>query len=329
MIIMKILKLRHEEKKIVWSISYLFEEKDFTPQALGSAYSGVGISTRYIEYSMWQLDTLYILSHFANSLVWKGGSCVQSYVPPKYRRWSVDIDLNSELDRDAIFDFVDDINRMLYDHKKVITIGDVNFGKIEFYDENPVTGTLNFFRLVPIKHGGEAKYKGNIKVKEAYPIRIQFNYKAYRELGFIAIHIVPKIPELLPSKTYSFKKFVFPHESPSDLLADKIWALADIERAHRGRIRLKDAYDLCLLWRFAKLNNDIITRKIEFYAESSNTTTKTIINAAIDTLTRLKTQKVEALGMKGAVGIDGFNEIILHWDETINDLIDKVEGIAK
>lgn len=323
---MEVLKLRREEKSLVFSISYLFREKDFTPLALSPLSRDTGISTRYIEYFMWQLDTLYIFSHFGDTLVWKGGTCIQSYVPPRYERWSVDIDLNIELDRDTIFDFISEINHMLHDHKKIITIRGVNFGKIEFYDENPVTGTLNFFRLVPIKHGGETKYKGRIKVKEAYPIRIQFNYKLYRELGFTAVSIVPKVPELFPS-TMNFKKFIFPHESPSDLLADKVWALADIKRVHRGRIRLKDAYDLCILCQFTDLDHDIVIRKLESYAENSNTTVEAIISAALNTLDKLKKQRVEVLGMKGIVGADGFNNIILRWDEEIDELMKKLRGI--
>ncbi|MGQ4913438.1 MAG: nucleotidyl transferase AbiEii/AbiGii toxin family protein [Candidatus Asgardarchaeia archaeon] len=325
---MKIVKITKRELTDVWKIPFTFEEKIATRQYLESFSKEIGIATRYLEHMLWQLDTLYILSAHSSEFVWKGGTCIQSFVPPDYQRHSVDIDLNSSLTRKNILAMFKKLNNELITKGKYVALNDdVKLGTFVYHSEDRVTGSLNFFRLVPVKHGGESIYKSQIKVIGAIPIRVQINYKIAKELGFIALKVVQKTPQLAPYHLLK-KQFVYPHESVEDLIADKIVTMSEIPVFHRGRLRIKDTYDIIVMLNSQqKINKSVVSRKLELYSDAWKTSKDILLDVVKNSLIQISKMGIEVLGLKGSVGVTGFSSIIMNWQKRIGDVLSFLEGL--
>ena len=322
---MKIVKFTKQEKKRIWEmIPNVFEEKQATMQFLSEHSKRIGIATRYLEIMLWQIDTLYVLQSLFGNIVWKGGTCIQSYLKPEYQRYSVDLDLNTSLDRKGIFEAIKNINKRLRDENRVFSINDISIGDITFHSENEILGVLNFFRLVPFKHGGEYSFK-EIKILGVIPIRIQFNYKFYEENGFIALREVYREPKLAPYGLIN-TNFSVPHESPEDLIADKLIAMAEIKGIHRGRLRLKDSYDIVALISNLKVDFNTVRRKLELIAESWGIEYNMLIKKALESLEEISRREFEALGLKGSVGFLGYQMIVNNWKGSIIKIKKLLEG---
>lgn len=324
---MKVIKLTKAEKSDAWRIASTFKEIDATKQSLSNFSTSIGISTRYLEHMLWQLDTLYVLSRCSEDLVWKGGTCVQSYLPPNYQRYSIDLDFNVKLEKNNVFKLIEKINNKIMNENKYKDIEEVRFGTFIYQRSDEIIGSITFFRLVPVKHSGETFYKSQsqIKVIGAIPVRIQINYKLSKDLGCIAFNTIQKKPQLAPYR-FLYKEFEFPHESIEDLLADKIVTMAEIPDRHRGRLRLKDSYDIiALILTQQKIDRSTILRKLEIYSEAWKTTKNIILDATKSAFEQIRDRSIEALGLRGSVGNDGYTSIILKWDENIKKAISFLE----
>ena len=326
---MKTIKLTRKELQRLWSISHIFEDKFASKEYLKHFFSDIGISTRYLEYMLWQLDTLYILSKHSSDLVWKGGTCIQSFLPYKFQRFSIDLDINTQLDQASLKQlFEKEINREIRGSKKEEIIENISFGTFHFHSEDKQIGSMNFTRIVPTKHGGEIIFRGKTKVIGAIQIRVQVNYKLAENLGFIAQEVIEKTPSLIPEKIIN-KKFTFPHESIADLLSDKIVTMAEIPGFHRGRYRIKDVYDIAALILTSKKEKDKgkILRKLDAYSDAWKTDVRTILKASMDGLANIKELNIEALGLRGSVGVLGFSEIILKWNKITEEVYNFLEAL--
>lgn len=322
---MKFVKFSGQKKKDLWKrIPTVFNEKQATRSFLSDISDEVGIATRHIEIMLWQIDTLYILRRISANLVWKGGTCVQSYLDPKYQRFSVDIDLNSDLDREAILEQINSINKYLESNGKLFDLDGFNLGGFTFHSENKIIGVLNFFRLVPFKHGGEYRFK-NIKVFDVIPIKVQLNYGFYRKNGYISLKILERAPKLAPFR-YVEKKFKFPHESPEDLLADKLTTMAELGEAHRGRMRIKDAYDVYILTKMLNIDYRIVRNKIELVSESWGVTYENLLSKALTSIDEMAEKSLEVLGLKRSVGHLGYSEFILMWKNAMKHVRSLLEA---
>ncbi|MGQ4892638.1 MAG: nucleotidyl transferase AbiEii/AbiGii toxin family protein [Candidatus Njordarchaeia archaeon] len=325
---MKFIKFSGQDKKVIWrKVPNIFSEKRGTRSYLENFSSEIGIATRHIEMMLWQIDTLYILKRIENNVVWKGGTCVQSYVDPKYQRFSVDLDLNTDLDREAVFEAINYINNKLEQEEKLFNVNGIKLGGFTFHSENKIIGVLNFFRLVPFKHGGEYKFK-SLKVFDVIPIRVQLNYGFFRKYGLIALKILKREPKLAPIELID-KPFTFPHESPEDLLADKLVAMAEIGGVHKGRLRIKDAYDAFIIVKMLKVNYNGVKNKLESISEAWGITYKQLLEQALASIDEIAGKNLEVLGLKRSVGHLGYSEVILSWKKAMEQLKAVLEANLK
>lgn len=313
---MKVVKLTKDERKKLWEkLPSIFREKDATRQGLRMLSMETGYNTRFLEVMLWQLDTLYLLKDYATELVWKGGTCVQSYAPEEYQRYSTDLDINTNLDANGIIETFEELNERLQEEGKVHTVENMLLGGFNIVSRDEHIGVINVIRLVPTKHGGEYTKQG-VKILDVIPLKVQLNYGIHENTGITAIEIIPREPKLIAYKMVK-QRFNFPHESPGDLLADKIIAMAEIKGIHRGRLRIKDAYDVILLTKIIGVDYTTTLRKLETIAEWWGVNSSNIVKKAIDALRELSEKKIEVLGFKGAVGEEGLKKIVNNWEGEI------------
>jgi len=322
--LVRVIKPTREEKTRLWRIPYIFMEKQVTPQALSEYSSLWGLHSRFLEIMFWQLDTLYLLSQ-GNDLVWKGGTCVQSYLEPEYQRYSVDIDLNTSLEREGIIRLIDEINSRIMRDEKFVELNGIRIGLLNLHSENRVLGVLNYYRLVPCKHGGEYSYRGEIKILGVIPIRVQINYGYHKKTKITALNITMRKPGLAPSRILNIN-FVFPHASREDLLADKLLAMVEVKEKHRGRVKIKDAYDILSLIRTNKLDFGVVKRKIDVISESWGIGYDLAVKKSLEALEKLSEYALEVLGLRGSVGHRGYVEIVSKWRIAIKELIGFLRG---
>lgn len=323
LVLVRVVKPTKEEKRLLWRIPYIFKEKHVTPQALEEYSSRWGIHSRFLEIMFWQLDTLYLLSMSSN-LVWKGGTCVQSYLRPQYQRYSVDLDLNTDLDREGVMKLIERINNIIMSDGKFVELNGARIGLLHIHSENRILGVINCFRLVPSKHWGEYPYKGEVKLLGVIPIRIQINYGYYEHMRILAMDVISRNPQLAPSQIIDVK-YEFPHSSKEDLLADKLLAMVNIAEKHKGRMRIKDAYDILALLMTNNLDFDLVRRKISLVSERWNTEYDLVTKKSLEALEQMKKYTLEVLGLRGSVGHLGYAEIVSQW----NDALDKALGLLR
>ena len=317
---MRVIRPTREEKKKLWDVPYIFQEKMVTAQWLKDYSNMWGINTRYLEVMFWQLDTLYLLSK--GDLTWKGGTCVQSHMDPLYQRYSVDLDFNSSLDREGIIQFFESLNAMIKKDGKFVELNGVKVGLFSLHSENERIGVLNFIRLVPSKHKSEYPVRGEVKILGVLPIKIQVNYRYFLATGFTSLKTELMKPGLAPAKIIGIDYKVW-HSSLSDLLADKLLAMIHVVGRHQGRMRIKDAYDIILILRKGEGNIDfsLVKRKIDVVSETWKIDYDTAVNESLKTLGTLKSYDLEVRGLRGSVGHNGYTDIILQWRKRIDDAV--------
>ena len=91
------IELSSEEHAKILEIVKFWDRKQLTQEIFREIQQKTGIPARLVEITFWHVDTLGILSS-ADWLIFKGGTCVQTYLPSMYQRASVDLDFNSEIE---------------------------------------------------------------------------------------------------------------------------------------------------------------------------------------------------------------------------------------
>jgi len=301
------IELTHPERLGILSIVSSWERNQISQEIFREIQRKSGIPARLVEITFWHTDTLALLAE-VDWLVFKGGTCVQSYLPPGYQRASVDLDFNATIGNPhSIRKEVNRLNNRIRGGENFVSIQGFDFGILEFKGEDSRTGTLNYSRRMPSRFG-ELERIGD-KTIQAKSIRIQINYK---HSWLPALKPCMKIPEF----------FIFEHEKPlkcekiahsslEDLIADKILALCMV--GPFGRERFKDVYDLAMIT-MEDFNVGVVQEKLVLVGKKSNIEAGAFVKGAVETISSFGSRSQEARGFSSMVGREG-RQKILNWDE--------------
>ena len=238
-------------------ISTFWNEEAFNGQKIREYSKKEGVNPRDFEKEIWEYDTLYLFTQYPKlDLYLRGGTCVQSYLPYNYQRFSVDLDFNiriKERDPESVSDSIQKLNEILTSKGLIKGVSkDIEHGKFYplHYDKN--TGTLSFARVFQSRTTSR-----RIKLVYAKDLKNKKMLKGIFNHILIQINVKHELYALEWSKDeiklriqrYSEyqKELKFKRLSIGDLLADKIIALSNREE-------FKDLYDLSML-------TDILTEK--------------------------------------------------------------------
>ena len=307
------MKLTPEEKINLLSMVKTWDRLQHSQQALNEIQRKTGIPARLAEITFWHYDTLFALS-LADWLVFKGGTCVQTYLKPGFQRASADLDFNSSLENpNTILTEMETINRSIDKNKACFRAGDVDFGRIEFICEDRATGTMNFSRRMPSRFG-ETELVDGSRIR-ARSLRIQINRK---HAWLPAIKPVTKTPAFFIMQFQRPREvFDLIHSSKEDLLADKILATCNVEGF--GRERFKDVYDMGLLLSL-DIESGLVCKKLDMIARESETERKQFLNGSARTVINFSEKTAQARGFLGMVAREG-RRLAWDWEEFCHNIV--------
>ena len=312
--------MAHSDQMDILSTVKHWDRKHLTQEIFRKIQQKTGIPARLVEITFWHFDTLGILSA-CDWLVFKGGTCVQTYLPSGFQRSSVDLDFNSKIENpNSIKDEIQNLNNNIFEKYGTTKIKGIEFGALEFKTDDSHSGTLNFNRRMPSRFG-ELERVGDNRI-QAKSVRIQINYK---HSWLPAIKIVKKEPRFFIMDHQKPKiKYKLNHSSPEDLIVDKILATSLI--GSFGRERFKDVYDLGML-----LENDfetsIIHDKMGLISRRSHIEPIAFIKGSMETISSFSANSQEALGFAAMVGWEG-REAIKDWDGFCITTIEKLKELG-
>ncbi|MEM4308560.1 MAG: nucleotidyl transferase AbiEii/AbiGii toxin family protein [Thermoplasmata archaeon] len=299
--------LSPEEKEQILSIVKTWRRDQINTTVFSMLQSKYGVPARMVETAFWHVDTLDVLREL-RWLVFKGGTCIQSYIDPYLQRVSVDLDFNSKIEHpNAVQESVEGLNAMLKENGRAICIKGVWFGTIEFVQKDERTGTLTFRRRMPSRFG-EIETAGDVDI-QSKSLRIQINYK---HAWLPALETNYRLVRLF---VQNMEKTVQPvkihHESVEDLFADKILAVSNI--GPFGRERFKDVYDLIVL-SYLEIRKERVLEKLGSIGEKSNLSAEEILRGARNTVLSFSEHAEEASGFSAIVCKEG-KKIVERWED--------------
>ncbi|MEA1925325.1 MAG: nucleotidyl transferase AbiEii/AbiGii toxin family protein [Candidatus Altiarchaeota archaeon] len=315
-----------EEKESILDIIDVWRREQLTQKTFRDIQEETGIPPTLIETMFWHLDTLHQLTKLKPAPIFKGGTCVQNYIPPSLQRASNDLDFNSRTGNpNTIIDQIKELNKKLLKKGNAIEFKKhkqkIRYGTLDYNLKDERSGTVTFSRRMPSRLGEYIK-AGDYEVT-GKNIRIQINYK---HAWLPALQIINKEPGFFILKYQKMKKgYVYPSSSPEDLITDKI--LATMEEKEGGRERLKDIYDLMVLLRI-KHRKEKILEKLEMIAERKGNTPNIILKSSSTNISKFVEKDMEAQGFKSLAGVDG-KKIIENWETNCIDLVKTIQEISK
>ena len=237
------LVLTVKEKENILEAVRVWKRSQMSQEVFRAIQQATGIPARLVEVTFWHMDTLALLEQ-ADWLVFKGGTAVQSYLPPSLQRASVDLDFNSRIANPvAVRQAMEELNERLDREGLVVDIKGHPFGRFEFKGEDPGSGVLNYARRMPSRFG-EHERVGQYLL-QAKSLRVQINY---RHAWLPAIEPVVREPAFFILEHQRPDRDVrATHSSIEDLIVDKLLTLTNVSPF--GRQRFKDLYDLAMLLR--------------------------------------------------------------------------------
>jgi hypothetical protein len=88
-----------------------------------------GIPAHLIETLFWHLEILHRLQPIREFLVFKGGTCVQSYIDPRFQRASNDLDFNTTIENpNALMQKIEELNEQLIDREIAVEMKGIHYG---------------------------------------------------------------------------------------------------------------------------------------------------------------------------------------------------------
>ncbi|MCK4614780.1 MAG: nucleotidyl transferase AbiEii/AbiGii toxin family protein [Thermoplasmata archaeon] len=296
------IELTHDERMEILSTVTIWDRQQITQEVFRDIQRKCGIPARLVEITFWHTDTLAVLAD-EDWMVFKGGTCVQSFLPAGYQRASVDLDFNSTIGNpNSIKDEFNRLNQKIRDKGKCASIQGFGFGTFEFRGEDTRTGTLNFTRRMPSRFG-ELERSGDKSI-QAKSIRVQINYK---HSWLPALNPIRKVPGF----------FIFEHQKPlkqvrimhsgiEDLIADKTLALSMV--GPFGRERFKDVYDLAMLLE-REFDPGLVMKKLELVGRRSNLEAEAFVKGAVETVSSFGSRSQEAGGFASMICRQGRGKV--------------------
>ncbi|GFO96371.1 hypothetical protein ig2599ANME_0559 [groundwater metagenome] len=307
------------EKIRLLSNIQVWRRDQLTQDVFRSLQVKYGIPSYLIETMFWHMEILFRLEPISEFLVFKGGTCVQSYIDPMFQRASNDLDFNTTIENpNALKQKIEDLNTLLIDQGVALEAQGVHYGIFEFESSDAVSGTLNYRHRMPSRFGEYERVAG--KDVQAKSIKVQINYK---HSWLPAIKKVMKPVEFFVMETAPAKTVVFPHESIEDLIADKLLATNE----HTGRERFKDVYDLMIL---LDLNYDrtLINDKLSLIARKTGGDAGDLIRSSASTVISFGERADEARGFASMVARGG-KELIRDWEIGCEKTAEKIMQLVK
>ncbi len=293
-----------EEKIRLLSTIQVWKREQLTQEVFRKLQVKYGIPAHLIETLFWHLEILHRLQPVSEFLVFKGGTCVQSYIYPMFQRASNDLDFNTTIENpNALMQKIEELNKQLKDREIAVELQGVQYGIFEFESGDEVSGTLNYRHRMPSRFGEYERVSG--RDVQAKSIQVQVNYK---HSWLPAIKKVMKPVEFFITEVAPLNAVVFPHESIEDLIADKLLATNE----HTGRERFKDVYDLMVL---LDLNHDrtLINDKLKLIAGRTKRDAGELRISSASTVMAFGERSDEARGFASMVARGG-KDLIKDWE---------------
>lgn len=293
-----------------------------TQAALEKAAAPWGVNPREAYMSLVHLDTLDALREL-DFLVFKGGTCVQTYLPPGYQRISVDLDFNSRHPHPNTVDAaIKNVNTSLAQTGRAATIHGIPFGSLVPFDEDKHTGTVSYARYVYTPYDERAIVGGN--EVQARMMRVQINLKHFelpaidptkRSLAFFTQ------PELKPKRAVKAEC-----ASLADLFADKILTITKNVGGF-GRERIKDFYDLFALRR-QNVPFPRAGEKLDLIGAKAGATRDQFLDGAIERCDDVRANYAEVKGYVTSACKDG-KSLLANWEVELDKLQDVLRSMKK
>ncbi|MCX9009943.1 MAG: nucleotidyl transferase AbiEii/AbiGii toxin family protein [Candidatus Methanoperedens sp.] len=293
-----------EEKLRLLSTIQVWRRDQLTQDVFRKLQVKYGIPAYLIETLFWHLEILDRLQPVSEFLVFKGGTCVQSYIDPMLQRASNDLDFNTIIENpNALMQKIEDLNTLLKDQQIAIEVQGIQYGIFELESRDAVSGTLNYRHRMPSRFGEYERVAG--KDVQAKSIRVQINYK---HSWLPAIKKVTKPVEFLVMEAAPVKAVVIPHASIEDLIVDKLLATNE----HTGRERFKDVYDLMVLLSL-DYDRTLVNNKLALIARRTGRDAGELIKSSASTVMAFGERADEARGFSSMVARGG-KELIKNWE---------------
>jgi predicted nucleotidyltransferase component of viral defense system len=297
-----------------------WDAANVTRDALTKAADPFGVNPREAYASLLHLDTLDALRDL-DFLVFKGGTCVQTYLPPAFQRISVDLDFNSRYPHpNTVENAITELNARLHAAGRAATIHGLEYGSLIPQGHDEHAGTVAFARYLPTPFDETAILAGT--EFQARLIRVQINVKHH------------ELPALDPTKrkvAFFTQATLQPrHEvkvecaSAADLQADKILTITKSVGGF-GRERIKDFYDLFALSR-TKIPQDRVREKLDRVAKLANATRQDILKGAIERAEDMRAQHAPAKGFVTSTCRDG-KVLLEKWETEIDALQERLRAL--
>lgn len=294
-----------EEKTKLLSTIRIWNRNQLTQEMFRKLQVKYGIPAYLVETMFWHMEILRRLTPLSEFLVFKGGTCVQSYINPMLQRASNDLDFNTTIQNpNALMQKMEDLNSQLEAQGIAIDVQGIPYGFFEFESSDKASGTLNYRHRMPSRFGEYEHVAGNDV--QAKSIRVQINYK---HAWLPAIKKVAKPVEFfIAGEAVPGEAVVIPHASIEDLIADKIMATEE----HTGRERFKSIYDLTVLLDL-DFDKALINEKLDLIAKKTGRDAKELLSSSANTVMAFGNRASEAQGFASMVSRGG-KVIIKDWE---------------
>jgi predicted nucleotidyltransferase component of viral defense system len=307
-----------EEKIRLLSTIQVWKREQLTQEVFRKLQVKYDIPAHLIETLFWHLEILHRLQTVSEFLVFKGGTCVQSFVDPMFQRASNDLDFNTTIENpNALIQKIEELNKHLKERAIAVELQGVQYGIFEIESRDEVSGTLNCRHRMPSRFGEYERVSG--RDVQAKSIRVQVNYK---HSWLPAIKKVMKPVEFFITEVAPLNAVVFPHESIEDLIVDKLLATNE----HTGRERFKDVYDLMVLLDL-DYDRSLINDKLALIAGKTKRDVGELIRSSAGTVMAFGERTDEARGFASMVARSG-KELIRDWEIRCERTAGKILGLV-
>ncbi len=294
-----------EEKTKLLSTIHIWNREQLTQDTFRKLQVKYGIPAYLIETMFWHMEILHRLLPLSEYLVFKGGTCVQSYIDPMFQRASNDLDFNTTVQNpNALMQKIEYLNSQLKTGETAVEIQGIPYGFFEFEFSDKASGTLNYRHRMPSRFG-EYEHVAGSDV-QAKSIRIQINFK-HAWLPAIKKVIKP-VKFFIMEEAVPGEVIVFPHASIEDLIADKIMATEE----HAGRERFKDIYDLMALLNL-DFDGTLVNNKLALIARKTGRDAGELLRSSANTVMVFGDRTNEAQGFASMV-CKGGKALIKDWE---------------
>jgi len=311
--------LDSEDKERLLSTVSVWERRSLAQEVFRGLQAEYGVPAYMVENLFWHLEILDRLRPMQDLLVFKGGTCVQSYIPPMLQRASSDLDFNSTVEnRNALLDPIERLNRRLLSAGRAVVLHGVPFGRFELESEDRRTGTLNFRHRMPSRFG-ELERVGQVDIGSK-SIRVRVNLK---HTWLPAVRTVTRpVSFFICEKVRPRHRVLFPHASMEDLVADKLLAT----RQRFGRERFKDVYDLMVM---LDLRPDpaIVLDKLGRIAKEAGGSAAETLRSSAETVAAFGERSAEAKGFASMV-CRGGRALVGDWEMRCLETARRIRSMA-